>query len=116
MIEDAVAEDRNGPHRIVWREAVRELKENIVAMREQALEALAPWRAGGSGIALSGRDGGVGTGAVAHVHRRDGDVEAQRPRLRGKQATSEQAWKRIATSSRTSVSRGGRVASACAIN
>ena len=34
----------------------------------------------------------------------------------GKQATSEQAWKRIATSSRTCVSRGGRVASACAIN
>ena len=40
LIEDAVAEDRNGPHRIVWREAVRELKENIVSVREQALEAL----------------------------------------------------------------------------
>ena len=40
LIEDAVGEDRNGPHRIVWREAVRELKENIVAVREQALEAL----------------------------------------------------------------------------
>ena len=40
LIEDAVGEDPNGPHRIVWREAVRELKESIVAVREQALQAL----------------------------------------------------------------------------
>ena len=40
LLEDAIGEDRNGPHRIVWREAVRELKENIVSVREQALEAL----------------------------------------------------------------------------
>ena len=40
LLEDAIEEDRNGPHRIIWREAVQELKENIAAVREQALEAL----------------------------------------------------------------------------
>ena len=40
LLEDAITEDRNGPHRIVWREALRELKENIVSVREQALAAL----------------------------------------------------------------------------